>query len=46
MIDALLAGERGDAARAHLRDAAALRLADANVTDDEKAAIRALIASG
>jgi len=47
MIDALLDGPRGDAARAHLAGAAGFRLLDGNVTEDEKAAIQALIdASG
>ena len=47
MIDALLEGPRGDAARAHLAGAAGFRLLDGNVTEEEKAAIQALIdASG
>ena len=45
MIDRLLDGPRGDAARAHLDAAARQRIGDANTTDEERAAVEALLRS-
>jgi aminoglycoside phosphotransferase (APT) family kinase protein len=45
MIDALLAGPRRAAALAHIDAAAELRLADRNLSDDEKAAIAAFVSA-
>jgi Ser/Thr protein kinase RdoA (MazF antagonist) len=45
MIDALLVDGRRGLAEEHVGEAAALRLADANLSDDEKAAIAAFVSA-